>query len=197
MDRTKSVLNIKSLTRIGLNKTNSAFFVYLFYASILLGCVKSPGPSATELLQVTAPFFGGTGSMTVIIRSPTINYTLVGTCDDENSYLTEYSLDNQVTWTQVTCANKQFSVPLVLTRQRIVHARSRGKFRYSDVAKAIVRLLLPPSSDVVNNVAGATADDTDGFTAGSQSFLSFAFGTDTVTSPTVRLQTGLPRLTYE
>jgi hypothetical protein len=209
MDTSERVFNIQLLNKEGVRKTNLRFFVYLFYASILIGCVKSPGPSASELLPVTAPFFGGTGAMDVRIGSPTINYNLVGTCDSSNEYQTEYSLNNQATWTVVPCINNSFTIPLNLSQTKTVYARSRGKFLYSAVCRAVVRLLLPPTSDTVMQVASAKADATDGWAQGSQNFLSMNWGHETVSGvlgismpsrpiPTlVRLGGGLPRLVYE
>lgn len=193
----KTILNTYCLSRQALQKINFRFFAYLFYTTVLASCVKSPSPVAEELLKVGNPYFGATASaLTTIVSSPTINYTLIGNCDDVNSYVTEWSYD-QITWTAVTCTNKQFSIPLVLTTQKTVYARSRGKFLYSEVAKAIVRLLLPPTSDVVTQVASARSDDTDGWAQGTQNFLSINWGHDNLTNGTVNLNSGVPRLVYE
>ncbi len=196
METSEAVLNIQCLSRKTPQKSKVRFFAYLFYASILIGCVKSPSPVAEEVLKVSAPYFGITPGQTSVVNSPTINYTLDGTCDSTNGYVHEWSL-NQTSWTSFTCTNNQFSIPLVLTTQRNVFARSRGKFIYSDVGKAIVRLLLPPTSDVVTQVASSTSDVTDGYAAGSQSFLSINWASENITNGVVNLSSGVPRLVYE
>lgn len=189
-------INLESLQSKIARKTKVRFFAYLFYASILAGCVKSPSPVADELLAVAPPYFGANPtSLTTIVSSPTINYTLIGTCDDVNGYVTEWSYD-KTTWTTVACTNKQFSIPLVLNTQKTIYARSRGKFLYSDIAKAVVRLLLPPTSDVVTHVASAKSDDSDGLYNGSQNFISINWGHDLETNGTVKLDSGVPRLVY-
>ena len=196
METLEAVLNIECLSGKSPQKSKVRFFVYLLYASVLLGCVKSPSPSAEEVLKVSAPYFGITPGTTTLIYSPNINYTIVGTCDSANGYIHEWSL-NQTTWTAFTCTNNQFSIPLVLTTQRTVSVRSRGKFIYSDIGQAIVRLLLPPTSDVVTQVASSRADDTDGMGAGTQNFLSINWASQNITNGVVNLSSGVPRLVYE
>lgn len=196
METLDSVLNILCLSRKNLPKINVRFFVYLFYAPLLIACVKSPSPVAEEVLAVSAPYFGTAPGVTTTINSPNINYTLNGTCDSTNGYIHEWSL-NQTSWTAFTCTNGQFSIPLVLTTRRTVYARSRGKFLYSDVGIAIVRLLLPPTSDVVTQVASSRADDTDGWAAGTQNFLSINWASENITNGVVNLSSGVPRLVYE
>lgn len=196
METLEAVLNVHCLSRKTPHKSKVRFFVYLFYASLLIGCVKSPSPVAEEVLKVSKPYFGLTPDQSPLIYSPVINYTLNGTCDSTNAYVHEWSF-NQTTWTPFTCTNNQFSISIVLTTQRIVYARSRGKFIYSDLGKATVRLLLPPTSDVVTEVASSKADDTDGYAAGSQNFLSINWASENITNGIVNISSGVPRLVYE
>jgi len=182
-------------------KMSSAKIVVIFQIAVLLifafaftSCIQAPVPSVEELEKIQMPLFNDQSSSA--ISSPTLNYNLTGSCD-KAAYVTEYSYDQSV-WTEVECVDGQFSISINLSGgYKVVYARSKSKFSYTEVAKALINFLLPPTSSLISSVASSRSDNTDASGAGTQNALT-DFEQETLTDGvSKKLDTGVPRIVYE
>ncbi len=186
----------KSLQSIGFVSKHVLFGCVLFLHVILstVACTKSPGGSVEELIKTAPPMFNG--QLTATFYSPTTTHLLTGTCDPI-SYALEYSLDNQASWITYPggCPNATFSVTVLFSSRKKVYVRAKTKTGYTATAIATIRLLLPPTSPVLNFVQSSSSDMEDG--RGSQSAIEHTFTSLSDTNGMVKIQTSVVDSAYE
>ncbi|MGZ3770726.1 MAG: hypothetical protein ACXVCP_06085 [Bdellovibrio sp.] len=176
------------------NKPQSVRAVFFLLSISLMGCsLESPNPSVEDLIKVQPPSFNNNAGS--VISSPTVNYLLSGTCDP-NAYATEYSLDKN-NWTEISCVNGSIKIPVTVTGFIKVWARSKGKFKYSDISEVTIRYLMPPTSPSLVAVASSRSDSSDKVGQGTQNVLSQSFEGADLSNGSKRITTGLPRMVYE
>lgn len=170
-------------------------FVAFLFVQLVFGtaCTKSPGGSVEELIKTAPPMFNG--ALTATFYSPTTTHQLVGSCDPI-SYAIEYSLDNQASWITYPggCPNSTFTFPVLFASRKKVFVRAKTKTGYTATAIATIRLLLPPTSPVLNFVQSSSSDMEDG--RGSQSSIEHNFTALSETNGTVKIQTSVVDTAY-
>lgn len=125
---------------------------------VLCSCMKSPPPSVSDLIPITAPAFSGANNKG-IINTPSHTAVVQGSCDPK-TFTLEYSTDNS-TWTQIAggCPTGQFSVSVAVPQYTNIYARAHSKLSTTSTAHALVRYLLPPTSPSLTLVNTSSSDD--------------------------------------
>jgi hypothetical protein len=160
----------------------------------MINCAKSPDPNVEEIIKISSPTFSnGLTQGTFLSASKTLN--LRGSCD-KKATLTEYSYDNK-NWTKLDCVGGRFQITLLLLPRVILYARSKGKFNYSPVSKAIVRFVPPETAPTLTLVTSSKSDNSDDRGRGTQNVISHNFSGEILTDNVMYVQTMLPRMVYE
>lgn len=175
------------------NRLNGLNILMLVLVTLAVGCVRSATPNVEDLVRVRAPTFNQ--SISALITTPSIAYTVRGECDSD-AYLTEYSLDDGA-WTKTDCVNGAFSFPVRVPTSIKVNARARGKFSYSDISRATIRFLPAPTSNSIYAVSSSKSDASDQVGVGTQNVLGSTFEGNTASNGALKIQTYMPRTVYE
>ncbi len=129
---------------------------FIFSISILSACVQSSSPNVTELIPTERPAIGGQYNVTLTSSSSTFN--IAGTCDTK-SYGTEYTSNGGATWIDLgPCTTGTFTFNVVIVSTARVEIRSRTKFAFTSSTIANVRVVIPPTANLLSLVTASHSD---------------------------------------
>ncbi len=129
--------------------------VIFFSLSTLVSCVQSSSPNVSEIIETLQPTINGQSDISFTSSSSIFN--IAGACDTK-SFGTEYTINGGTSWTDLgLCTTGAFNFNVVVYTNARVEIRSRTKFSYTKSAVASIRVVIPPTANLLTFVTASNS----------------------------------------
>lgn len=122
----------------------------------LISCQASPPPVVEEIDKTFQPTISG--GTNVNLTASSLIFVVTGTCDPR-SVSTEYSTNNQSTWTNIgPCTNGTYSFTVNVFSTLTVKVRSKTSFSHTKASVAFITSTNTTTNALLNFVSSSRSD---------------------------------------